>query len=123
MSNTISLKTFAKRLKQLREEHHLTQDELAVEVNLKKSTLSKYENKLAEPRFSNVKKIADFFDVSVNWLMGDSDIRDKTIDSGNLIDIFDKLPDHHKQELLNYATYLKHKAINDDLKVKIPIME
>jgi repressor LexA len=110
MSNRISLKTFAKRLKQLREERHLTQDELAVNVNLKKSTLSKYENELREPRLSNVEKIADFFDVSVNWLMGYSDIRDKNIDSGNLVDIFDKLSDHHKHELFNYATYLKHKA-------------
>jgi transcriptional regulator with XRE-family HTH domain len=77
MSNSIPLKTFAKRLKQLREDHYLTQDELAVEVNLKKSTLSKYENELSEPRLGNVKKIADYFEVSSNWLTGYSDIRDK----------------------------------------------
>jgi len=109
MSNTISLKTFAKRLKQLREECHLTQDDLAVEVALKKSTLSKYENELREPRLGNVERLADFFDVSVNWLMGYSDIRDKNIDSGNLIDIFNKLSDCRKQELFTFATYLRHK--------------
>ncbi|MFW6377585.1 MAG: helix-turn-helix domain-containing protein [bacterium] len=61
---------FNKRLKQLRKENNLTQKELSEILNIGESTLSHYENKDREPNFDTLIKIADLFDVSLDYLLG-----------------------------------------------------
>lgn len=64
---------FAKRLKKLRLEHHLTQEELAPELEISRSTLGMYETGKREPDFETLEIIADFFNVDMNYLIGFSD--------------------------------------------------
>ncbi len=61
---------FAKRLKELREKHLLTQEQLADKIATNKQTLSRYEKNQREPGINIVTKIADFFEVSVDYLAG-----------------------------------------------------
>jgi transcriptional regulator with XRE-family HTH domain len=61
---------FAKRLKELREEHQLTQEQLADKIDTNKQTLSRYEKNQREPGINIVAKIADFFEVSIDYLAG-----------------------------------------------------
>jgi transcriptional regulator with XRE-family HTH domain len=56
------------RLKKLRIENHLTQEELGNKVNLKKSAISKYERGRVEPNIELVVKFAEIFNVSVDYL-------------------------------------------------------
>lgn len=58
------------RLKELREGLNLLQKELADKLNLTQQTISLYESNKREPDFEIVEKIADFFDVSVDYLLG-----------------------------------------------------
>lgn len=62
--------TFAKRLKQLRELEGLKQIELAEKLNLTSAALSQYEKGIREPNSEMLKKIADYFDVSTDFLLG-----------------------------------------------------
>ena len=64
---------FAKRLKKLRLNKHLTQDELAPELGISRSTLGMYETGKREPDFETLETIADFFNVDMNYLIGYSD--------------------------------------------------
>ena len=64
---------FAKRLKNLRLNKHLTQDELAPELGISRSTLGMYETGKREPDFETLETIADFFNVDMNYLIGYSD--------------------------------------------------
>ena len=59
---------FAKRLKELRASRGLTQDDLARELNLVKSSISTYENGKRKPSFEVLEAIADYINVNMDTL-------------------------------------------------------
>lgn len=67
--------TFGERLKQLRESEGLKQIELAEKLNLTSAALSQYEKGVREPNSEMLKKIADYFDVSIDFLLGRIDVK------------------------------------------------
>lgn len=69
------MKNFSKRLTDLRQSKGLTQNELAELVNVSRSALSLYELGKREPDYETLVRLADFFDVSVDYLLGKTDIR------------------------------------------------
>lgn len=64
--------TFGERLKILREQKGLTQEKLAEAVGVSRSTIGGYEapSKEREPDFEIVRRLADFFGVTVDYLVG-----------------------------------------------------
>lgn len=58
------------RIMSLRESHKLTQETLAGRLGISRASLSHYEKLRREPDFSTIQKIADFFNVSVDYLLG-----------------------------------------------------
>ncbi|GAA0767160.1 helix-turn-helix transcriptional regulator [Clostridium subterminale] len=68
------MNTLGIRLKELRKKHGLTQKALADILLIDNSSISKYENDKAIPENELLQRIADFFSVSVDYLLGRSDI-------------------------------------------------
>jgi len=66
---------FKDRLKSLREDNDLTQEELAGHLHINRSTLSNYENIGREPNFTLLIKIANHFNVSTDYLLGRTDVQ------------------------------------------------
>ena len=60
---------FSEKIRQLRKDRHLTQAEVAKEVGLSARGYQDLELG-AKPRYDALLHIADFYDVSVDWLMG-----------------------------------------------------
>lgn len=58
------------RIKQLREKKRLTLMNLSKELGLPDSTLSQYENGKRQISIGKAKKLAEYFDVSVGYLLG-----------------------------------------------------
>lgn len=73
------LVTLAERVKELRKEKYLTQDEFGKIFGVVKSTVSLYESNKSTPDDEIKKKIAEYFNVSLDYLMGQSDIRNPYI--------------------------------------------
>jgi transcriptional regulator with XRE-family HTH domain len=69
------------RLRELREEKGLTQEEFGVLMGLAKSTISQYENGTREPNITNLNKFAEFFGVSIDYLLGRTEVRNPYIPS------------------------------------------
>ncbi len=67
-----------KRLKESREENGISQQKLADEFHISQQSIWKYENGLSEPDIKTLMQFADFFDVSVDYLIGVSDIKMRT---------------------------------------------
>ncbi len=65
---------FAKRFKKERLNKGLTQKELAEMFNTNKSNISRYEKGYSMPGVKILTKYADFFNVSIDYLLGRSDI-------------------------------------------------
>ena len=63
---------FSEKIRQLRKDRHLTQAEVAKEVGLSARGYQDLELG-AKPGFDNLLHIADFYEVSVDWLMGRTD--------------------------------------------------
>ena len=63
-------KIFPERLKELREEAGLGQIQLAERLQVSKGIISLWENGLREPKLSNLVAIANFFDVTIDYLAG-----------------------------------------------------
>jgi len=61
--------TFSTRLKQLRLDHGLTQPQLAITINITDRTLRNYESGKMEPTLSVITAIANFFQVSADYLL------------------------------------------------------
>jgi transcriptional regulator with XRE-family HTH domain len=62
--------TIGDRIKQLRLENNLTQEEFGKIFGIVKSTVSMYESNKSTPDDELKKKIAEYFNVSLDWLMG-----------------------------------------------------
>lgn len=64
---------FGKRLRLLRQNKKLTQKELAKLINISESAVGMYERDEREPSFDLINKIAGFFEVTTDYLLGRSD--------------------------------------------------
>ena len=61
---------FSENLKDLRKEKNLTQKELAKALSITISTLSHWECDYQEPSFKDLTLLANFFEVSTDYLLG-----------------------------------------------------
>ena len=58
------------RLKELRIECGIKRSELARELNINAGTIANYENEIREAPYDYLIKFAEYFDVSVDYLLG-----------------------------------------------------
>ena len=70
--------TFSKKLRTLIEDREITQKKLAADLCIATSTVGGYVQGTSEPDFDTLKRLAEYFDVSADYLLG---IRAKKTDS------------------------------------------
>lgn len=68
------------RLKELRIQLNLPQKEICKAVNIPQNTYSQYENNKREPDYNTLLKLANYFNVSVDYLIGRTAIANKPED-------------------------------------------
>jgi transcriptional regulator with XRE-family HTH domain len=59
-----------KRLKELREQKNISQLKLALDLNITQNSISRYETGQREADYATLIMLADYFDVSVDYLLG-----------------------------------------------------
>ena len=64
---------FSLRLKELRKEKKLSQQQMARYLNIKQQSYARYELNTSEPSFEMLVEIAKFFDISTDYLLGLTD--------------------------------------------------
>ena len=64
---------FQNIFKRLRNSCGLTQAEMAEKLGISRSTIGMYETGAREPDFETLEKIADFFNVDIDYLLGRTD--------------------------------------------------
>lgn len=78
---------FGERIRSLRKSRKLTMKQLGDVFNLAESTISGYENETRKPDIEILNKLADYFDVNVDYILGRTD---ESSPSGN-----NKKPDNN----------------------------
>ena len=60
------------RLIELRKQKQITQLKMAMDLNMNQNTISRYENEEREAGYKELIAIADYFNVSIDYLLGRS---------------------------------------------------
>jgi len=76
---------FSERLKELRKQAHLTQVELASKLGIVQSSYADWERGKKKPTQENLVKIAQILNVSVDYLVGNSEERTDELDNIELL--------------------------------------
>lgn len=103
---------FKDRLKALRKEKQITQVKLGEMLNYGYTAIANYESGRNQPSISDLLKIAQIFNVSMDYLLGVNDIRRPYIkdDNSNQFNEFRKLyamlPPQKTKELLMFMEWL-----------------
>ena len=63
------------RLKELREERHLTQLKVAMDLNLSQNSISRYESGAREAGYELLIRFADYYRTSIDYILGRTDER------------------------------------------------
>lgn len=92
--------TFGERLRLLRTEKKLSQQDFANQIKLSKSSVNMYERNEREPGLETLEKIADYFNVDLDYLLGKSDYPNKHV----WLASFSK--NHAAPELSNYSNII-----------------
>ncbi len=61
------------RLKELRKKRNITQLKLAIDLNMSQNTISRYETGEREAGYAELIRIADYFHVSIDYLLERTD--------------------------------------------------
>ena len=84
------------RIKELRLRDKLTQNDLAVMLNVTDQTILNWENGLFEPKIKHLIKLADIFNVTIDYLVERKPTNNNVEDLCNMIDNF------NSQDFINY---------------------
>ena len=76
---------FSERLKELRKQAHLTQVELASKLGIVQSSYADWERGKKKPTQENLIKIAQILNVSVDYLVGNSEEKNDELDNIELL--------------------------------------
>ncbi len=66
----MALLHFSERLKQLRTERNMTQQQVAIQIGVTRSTLSTYENQTRYPSYDILVNLSRVFGVTTDYLLG-----------------------------------------------------
>lgn len=105
------------RIKQLREKRGLIQEILAAEIGITQQMLSKYERDVTLIKVDILKKIATYFNVTTDYLLGVSDVKrdlqrqmkmNETLDEYyDLIEIYKDLDSYDKEMIWSIMQTVK----------------
>ncbi|MCC5468237.1 helix-turn-helix domain-containing protein [Pelosinus baikalensis] len=114
------MSTLGQKIKQLRNSKGLTQKELAPLINTTRETLANWEVNRATPDIETIKSIADFFCVSVDYLLDRATLTPQTTELSQedlaLLEVarqLKNLPDTDRKEIESYIQYKEHSKKNN----------
>ncbi|MGJ8729320.1 helix-turn-helix domain-containing protein [Listeria aquatica] len=102
---------FANTLKELRKKENLTQGQLSMKLGISRDTLANYEIGRREPDFETLKKIAKYFGVSTDYLLGNDEMNESDVVAAHMDD---DLTDEQKEEIYRYIEAIKIRDKNNE---------
>ena len=118
---------FGKRIRKLRLEQNLKQKDLAAKLGISTSSVGMYERELRQPDAEILKKIADFFNVSIDYILCNSDKRDHSEltykDNRNIAKTLDMLKDQIDNNESGELNYNGIEVTDDDAELLMDALD
>ena len=111
------MQEYHNRLRELREEKHITQVRLSTELGVAQETISAYEQGRHLPSVSSLMKLSSILDASMDYIMMKSDVRNMiqvqslSDNETRLLGYYKKLNASGKEKALSYI-----EGLNDGLR-------
>lgn len=116
------------RIKLLREQHGIEQKQLAHDLGVSQPTISCWENGSKQPSSKSVYKLADYFDVSTDYLLGREDAKKAPPPDGDgaglalqgrpelaaLMERLSQLDDDQLRSAEDYLDFILSRELSDD---------
>ena len=109
LSNVIS-----DRIKGLRIEKDVTLEEVAQSTGMTRSLLSKYERAKSEPGLRALRKLSDYYNVTLDYLLGETDEKRPTISHEDLRELFSSLSAGSQKETIRFMKFLQDNPTDKD---------
>lgn len=96
------------KLRELREERRLNQEALALRINVSQSTISAYEVGERTPDVDMLTAIARFFNVSIDYLLGLTEVKEPIIESDlsmeeiEFLHVYRNLKRNEREKVISY---------------------
>ncbi len=117
------LSTLGGRILHLRTQHHIGQKEFAMHLHVSVSTVSNYENNVHQPDVPTLIKIADYFNVSTDYLLNRTQysypisyLETQKVDRYTVASFFDsvlQLTKSSQTDLIKYMNLLQMQDANN----------
>lgn len=101
------------KLKSYRKSFDLSQEELAEKLNVSRQVITKWESELGMPEISNLKALAELFNVSVDFLLDD----EKEIEFPIIKEKYELDKNNYSNRYDYAVNYLKERYSDDDIYV------
>jgi transcriptional regulator with XRE-family HTH domain len=108
------------RLRSLRKEKKLTQEQAGKAIGISRDRYKSYENDLAEPPNEILFRLADFHETTIEYIMGKSDTRNKV---NNESDATSSTPDLRKFILQSTPTWNGRELTEKEAQTVISVLE
>lgn len=99
---------FSEKLKTLRKQRGITQEQLAKDLGIGTSTIGMYESNIRKPSYAVLKQISIYFNVSVDYLVNDSE-HDDSFNLDFFIENIQELSPEEREKVLDFISFLKEK--------------
>jgi transcriptional regulator with XRE-family HTH domain len=106
---------FAQRLKEIREEKNLSQEQLGKEIDRSRTSISGYETYDRLPDVDTLIKLVKYFDISLDWLMGFSNVRRATNSVESVEAIYKDILDNLKEKLIADGIIMKDEGLSPEI--------
>ena len=107
------------KLRQIRKSKNLTQQDVANYLKFSRSTYNSYEQEVCEPSWFTLYKLADFYNISLDTLVGRDFAEIKDSNDQEILEVFRKLDISGKAKVLGYAkARLDAQAEIKDIKIR-----
>ncbi|HBG7047165.1 TPA: helix-turn-helix domain-containing protein [Clostridioides difficile] len=99
---------FSKNLKDLRIKKGLTQEQVAKDLMTTKVSIGRYENGTREPKIETLKSLSNYYNVSVDYLLGKTLIENYTTtdEISKIIKSYESLPKEAQEHINSYIEFL-----------------
>lgn len=98
------LKVFGNRLSELRKKKGISQYKLADELGFSRGQIANYEQGSREPDYSTLLKIAEYFNVSTDYLLGKEEFDNRDLLAAH---IDDDLTEEERIEIEKYLKFIR----------------
>lgn len=99
---------FSEKLKNLRKQRGITQEQLAKELGIGTSTVGMYESNIRKPSYKVLKKISNYFNVSVDYLVNEAELKN-AFNLDFYIEHMQELSLEDRKKVIEFIEFLKDK--------------